>query len=291
MAKETVVKEPSSSCLCQECNEDPSLYQCPRCSRKTCSLTCCKAHKDRTGCSGKRNRTQFLPLARMSDQTIQSDYHFLEDVLKAVDGGKRLLKDVGATLTQQPHQKNSHDMRHTEDESSVPLHPMLRIQERHDEEEPSNKRQRTSIAPKWQQLVQQADLRGTTLVLMPPGMQRHVSNTTWYHSKTNILYWKVDFVIHQDNNSTRIISIPKLDENANVTEELKKPWPQYTNEHHLLLKRLPCPSNQPTYVELDRQTSTLKSALRNQTVIEYPTIELVPTTRLSQFPLSIEELG
>ena len=32
----------------------------------------------------------------MSDETIQSDYHFLEDVLQTVDGGKRLLHQVGA---------------------------------------------------------------------------------------------------------------------------------------------------------------------------------------------------
>lgn len=75
--------------LCQECKEHKFQYQCPRCSFRTCSLKCCKSHKERTGCNGKRDRTKFLSMAHMDDATMTSDYHFLEDILGAVERAKR----------------------------------------------------------------------------------------------------------------------------------------------------------------------------------------------------------
>ncbi|GAU44517.1 hypothetical protein TSUD_82230 [Trifolium subterraneum] len=44
---------------CEECKSNPSKYKCPGCSIQSCSLPCVKAHKLRTGCTGKRNQTQF----------------------------------------------------------------------------------------------------------------------------------------------------------------------------------------------------------------------------------------
>ena len=288
MTTETVTKEKIKIPLCQECNEGAQLYQCPGCARRTCCLACCKSHKERTGCNGKRNRTQYMPLAHMNDATMQSDYHFLEDVLQTVDGGKRLLRNVGAASTQQQQHENSTNETKNDGES-VFVHPMLKIQQVNDEEEPQPKRHRSNN--KWQRLVQQAELRATTLMLMPSGMQRHATNTTWYHQKTDTMYWKVDLNIHEADNtrSSRLVSIAKLDENATLGDELKKAFPSLNTDYHLLLKQLPCPSNQPRFIELDRET-TLKNALRDQTIIEYPTIEVVPTQALPKFPRAIEEI-
>lgn len=224
----------------------------------------------------------------MNDATLQSDYHFLEDVLQTVDGGKRLLKHVGAAAsTQQQQQQHVHKSENDE-ESELPHPIMMRIQQT---EEPPAKRQRTgSNNNKWQRLVHHADLRSTTLMLMPSGMQRHATNTTWYHIKTDTIYWKVDLNIHDaDTNTQRLVSISKFDENATLQDEIVNKAGLNNTEHHLLLKQLPCPSNQPRFVELDRQT-TLKNALRDQTVIEYPTIEVVPTKALQKFPRTIQEM-
>lgn len=118
------------SSLCQECSENIFRYQCPRCSLRTCSLRCCKAHKERTDCNGKRDRTKYLPLAHMNDGTIDSDYHFLEDVLGAVERAKRTVGGVGTNLTSHKNgnnkrQKQSHgDFSKNQGDSEVP-HPML----------------------------------------------------------------------------------------------------------------------------------------------------------------------
>ncbi|KDO46088.1 hypothetical protein CISIN_1g047076mg [Citrus sinensis] len=58
--------------ICQECKYKVSKYKCPGCSIRTCSLACVKAHKQRTGCSGNRNVTQFVPLSQFNDNILLS---------------------------------------------------------------------------------------------------------------------------------------------------------------------------------------------------------------------------
>jgi hypothetical protein len=58
--------------LCEECKANPSKYKCPGCSVRSCSLPCVKAHKQRAGCTGKRNQTQFVPLSQFDDNLLVS---------------------------------------------------------------------------------------------------------------------------------------------------------------------------------------------------------------------------
>eukprot|EP00978_Attheya_sp_CCMP212_P002723 scaffold5585_cov57-Attheya_sp.AAC.5 len=75
---------------CQMCRSKVALYKCPRCFVKTCSLECVKSHKLDRQCDGKRDRTAFCRVSQFTDQTLKSDYHFLEDVLAALpSSGKR----------------------------------------------------------------------------------------------------------------------------------------------------------------------------------------------------------
>lgn len=57
---------------CEECKSNPSKYKCPGCSMQSCSLPCVKAHKARTGCTGKRNQTQFVPISQFNDSILLS---------------------------------------------------------------------------------------------------------------------------------------------------------------------------------------------------------------------------
>jgi hypothetical protein len=47
-------------------------YRCHGCSRLTCSLPCVQAHKRRTTCTGKRSRTEPVPIARFDDNQLLS---------------------------------------------------------------------------------------------------------------------------------------------------------------------------------------------------------------------------
>ncbi|XP_050226051.1 uncharacterized protein LOC126675454 [Mercurialis annua] len=82
--------------VCEECKENPSKYKCPGCSLHSCSLPCVKAHKHRTGCSGKRNQTQFVPLSQFNDRIILSDYNLLEETKRVAESAQRMREKLRA---------------------------------------------------------------------------------------------------------------------------------------------------------------------------------------------------
>ncbi|GLT62873.1 hypothetical protein SLA2020_354760 [Shorea laevis] len=82
-----MAKEPA---FCKECKNHPSKYKCPGCSLRSCSLPCVKAHKQRTGCNGKRNMTKFVPLSEFDDNLLVSDYNLLEEVKRIAESAERI---------------------------------------------------------------------------------------------------------------------------------------------------------------------------------------------------------
>ncbi|ORX37142.1 hypothetical protein BD324DRAFT_566417, partial [Kockovaella imperatae] len=64
---------------CSICNRDPPKYTCPRCSYRTCSLTCSKAHKAKFECSGERDPTGYIPLKDVNHGIWADDYKWLEE--------------------------------------------------------------------------------------------------------------------------------------------------------------------------------------------------------------------
>lgn len=73
---------------CHECSDAKkktvAIYTCPRCSAHTCCLECCKAHKMRTKCSGKRPSSDFLRVSQMNDSTLAKDYTFLNTISNSI---------------------------------------------------------------------------------------------------------------------------------------------------------------------------------------------------------------
>jgi hypothetical protein len=285
-----------------------------------------------------------MPMGRMDDSTVNSDYHFLEDVLGQVESGKRLLRQVGeAASAEQAGQANAKRQRRgqesTEGEDEViSSHPLIQSAEASaDARLPGLAVQQPSAAtnatkspqqhahPKWRHFEQQCTNRGVNLLLMPPGLERHKSNKS--HLKKDVLYWTVEWRIHQSLTTTAAatesttptestarssastlppvrVLLSKISEQTIVRQAIQqvepseksssttvdsediKDWSNYS----LLLKRLPCPSHQPYYVKIS-DASTLASALKDMTVIEYPTIEVVPVSRSAEFPLAIQDMS
>ncbi|VDM34057.1 unnamed protein product [Hydatigera taeniaeformis] len=75
--------EKSRSRVCSICLASEAKYTCPRCSVRTCSLRCCKAHKDATMCSGKRDVAAFVARKNYDYFAFLSDYRFLESLDRA----------------------------------------------------------------------------------------------------------------------------------------------------------------------------------------------------------------
>ncbi|KAJ1431360.1 Zinc finger, HIT-type [Sesbania bispinosa] len=95
---------PKGPMLCEECKSNPSKYKCPGCSIHSCSLPCVKAHKERTGCTGKRNQTQFVPLSHFDDNILLSDYNLLEEMKRVAESAQRMRTKLGVhTYFKLPH--------------------------------------------------------------------------------------------------------------------------------------------------------------------------------------------
>ncbi|XP_010457561.1 PREDICTED: box C/D snoRNA protein 1 [Camelina sativa] len=75
--------------VCEECKLNPWKYKCPGCSIRSCGLSCVKAHKKRTGCTGKRKLTDFVPLSQFDDNLLLSDYNMLEETKRVAESARR----------------------------------------------------------------------------------------------------------------------------------------------------------------------------------------------------------
>lgn len=219
--------------ICTICNEAISLYRCPRCSIRTCSLTCCRIHKSRgDGCNGLRDRVAFTSLRNFSDSTVLSDYHFLEDVLTVQESGKRVAGNLkGGEGRGRPQDAKRRKRGVPEEEvarnDSILTSPLLESNAPNSQTksntafilkacgvqphpppssdkptepnttDPQDEAWLLTQPPAKQRLVHQARERNVRLLLMPAMMQRHVMNkTTRYDAKKDSIFWKVDFCFH-----------------------------------------------------------------------------------------------
>lgn len=360
--------------LCQECREKEILYQCPRCYRRTCSLACCRSHKATSGCTGKRDVTAFLPIGSMTDATVASDFHFLEDIVGRVDAGKRLLRSMGGnSSSSSADHRGKRPRRHLHDDNKnsgggetndheVPPqqhpHPMLQAVANSESFKlhrilPQQQQQQTtttggvvthhSNAGRQNYFQQKAAAAGVNVLVLPSAMERHQVNTSNVVKKKNgggvqlLLHWTVELVwmYNNDNGETaplqndptrrptatvllhnipetslvsEVVALhhhrqmmktpapapPRLDESSSATAEAS---------YSVLLKKLPCPSNRPIYVEILLTSpataaaaamiatpTTIADALRDMTVVEFPTFYVVPRNRLAGFSRAFEEV-
>jgi len=222
----------------------------------------------------------------MDDGAAQSDYFFLEDVLKQVQTGKQAFKDTGGSLSR-CKKKPRMNVNESDGEGEVPEHVIL--------QQTSNQtplmqqkvaRQPVSLPQKWRCLRDQASQRGVKLIYRPPGMARHKNNRSFYHKKRNCIVWTVECVDHRVGASRRLQqleetqSIACLDRNNNDGADANTIF---------LIKKLPCRANNPLYVKLSPEM-LLSDAIRDMTIYDFPTLELISTNQFDKFPVAIESL-
>ncbi|CAG0922626.1 unnamed protein product, partial [Notodromas monacha] len=70
---------------CDICEEHSAKYKCPRCDKRTCSLSCVKKHKVRYDCCGQRDRAKFVPVKKFSNLDLLNDYRFLEEAARVAE--------------------------------------------------------------------------------------------------------------------------------------------------------------------------------------------------------------
>ena len=185
----------------------------------------------------------------------------------------------------------------------------------------SRQNNRSNANNKVDYLVRQAQLKGINLLRMPCGMSRRVSNTSKYNKKNDCITWKIELIFHakrsivaEENDTTTNQSTKpttfKVESTMSDTLTLKQELGKHLDVHPgntvtrstlkafasiprksllVFMKCLPCSSAAPKYHLLDSD-ATLVDCLRDKTVIEYPTFEVVIEDDKERFPLMISEI-
>lgn len=142
--------------LCDECGSNPWKYRCPGCPIKSCSLPCVKSHKARTGCGGKRSRTEFVPLSEFDDDLLISDYNLLEETKRVAESARRMGAAIDGFRGYVGYR--------------LPVH--------------------------LQKLRNAANLRKTRLLLLPPGMSKRKMNRSRYDPRKKSIFWTIEWRFH-----------------------------------------------------------------------------------------------
>ena len=163
---------PASSPLhCSTCGASPPRYCCPGCSTSSCSLACVTSHKARTGCTGKRPRTSYVPLAQFTAGQLQHDLFFLEEVSR----------EAGKTMRHPLLQKAAMHVREkgAEDEGAGIVSAFAG----------------GAVGGRSVALQRECMRRGIKVMVMPEGMKRHQINSSGYQARTGELSWHVEWLL------------------------------------------------------------------------------------------------
>ncbi|KAF8272525.1 hypothetical protein EI94DRAFT_1566131 [Lactarius quietus] len=161
---------------CQVCSSRVAIYTCPCCATQTCSLPCSSTHKTRTGCTGVRDKTKFVPMNGYTYGTMMDDYVFLEDV------GRRV-SECGEDIV-----RNGYRMLRG-GRGRGPVRPGRGASEK-----------------KRDTLKFQLELREIEVELLPSGMERRKLNHSTWDTKRKVAFLTVEYNIHPS---------PSLDANPN----------------------------------------------------------------------------
>ncbi|KDN69554.1 putative HIT zinc finger [Colletotrichum sublineola] len=82
--------DPLLTSLCAICHTEPPRYKCPRCTIRTCSLTCTKRHKAWSSCNGIRDATAYVPPSKLKTPAgVDHDFNFLAGIERAVQRSEK----------------------------------------------------------------------------------------------------------------------------------------------------------------------------------------------------------
>ena len=72
--------------LCEICKKEEYKYNCPRCSIKTCSVKCVKAHKNKFGCDGEKDKFRLvIKQEDYNEQVFHRDVKFLNNAINDIN--------------------------------------------------------------------------------------------------------------------------------------------------------------------------------------------------------------
>ncbi|KAK8516505.1 hypothetical protein V6N13_097795 [Hibiscus sabdariffa] len=215
---------------CEECKKKASKYTCPGCRLRSCSLPCVNAHKQRTGCNGKRNATSFVPLSQFDDNLLISDYNLLEETKRVAETAERIRSKLCNTTNSSYHPRFK---------LTYPLRTL-----------------RTAAAS-----------RRTKLLFLPSGMSRRETNQTQFNHWKKCISWTIEWRFHStdvvllDHGVHEDTSLCSLIENHLQPSPWNHPLRRFCEEQldHLKFFIRKYPKGKSPFQELD-----IKAPIRQQ---------------------------
>eukprot|EP00730_Choanoeca_flexa_P011449 TRINITY_DN2570_c0_g1_i1.p1 TRINITY_DN2570_c0_g1~~TRINITY_DN2570_c0_g1_i1.p1 ORF type:complete len:392 (+),score=57.58 TRINITY_DN2570_c0_g1_i1:90-1265(+) len=251
--------DPSRCCMCQ----NKPKYKCPGCHRRTCCLACVKQHKVDFDCDGKRPRSRFVSSkSQLTEQTMWQDYCLLEDAGRQRGAISRPVSNSLVTATggtSQGRYRNQGRLR------SVAASHQIRLE------------------------------------FLPDVFERHRRNTSRAHDNLARIYWHVEVVFRAAGIRHHQEHVPSARPLSQILDEYFEPKESNAIlRHHVpfrlsdyvkagkeklvvMIQRLDRPANDPGYISVPLAT-TLRDALRNLRVVEYPTLYVATPAEASAYP-------
>ncbi|KLO05951.1 hypothetical protein SCHPADRAFT_861836 [Schizopora paradoxa] len=164
---------PPPKATCAVCTIQNAKYTCPRCALKSCSLSCSNTHKQQTGCTGIRNKVEYVPMNAYGYGTLMNDYVFLEEVgRKTEEWGRKIAKDgiargSGNARAGRARGRGGHG--------------------------------RGAIGQKMDRrayLAMQLSFRDVDMEVLPLGMERTKRNQSHWDSKSKTAQFTIEFTLH-----------------------------------------------------------------------------------------------
>eukprot|EP00850_Spirogloea_muscicola_P016336 SM000131S26766 [mRNA] locus=s131:296633:298276:- [translate_table: standard] len=250
----------AAAAVCSLCRGAAAKYRCPRCDTRTCSARCVAAHKAAPpGCSGRRDRTAFVPLQAFTDATIVSDYKLLEEALQQRGKAKRLREQLegsarqvsqrggaAASLCRQARNRGT---------TLVLLAPAM-----------SRSKANTSFYDRRRRCI--------------------FWRVDWVSEAAAVTLSspKVDESLEIAEAFARALGAHAGQE---LAQKLAADCDAHTSQLQFLVRKEPSPANEPTFYKL-LANEPLRLQLANKTVIEYPVVFVVTPANVSQYPLATD---
>ncbi|KAK8192998.1 hypothetical protein IWZ00DRAFT_260529 [Phyllosticta capitalensis] len=101
--------EPLLSDLCRICNKNPPKYRCPRDDVRTCSLPCVQRHRQWAQCDGKRDPAAYVKKSQLlTPAGVDRDYNFLTSLERSLQRADENAQRAGPDHRPRTPQKLQH---------------------------------------------------------------------------------------------------------------------------------------------------------------------------------------
>ncbi|GAB1215421.1 hypothetical protein ATERTT37_004608 [Aspergillus terreus] len=262
--------------LCTICHINAPKYRCPRCSTRTCSLPCSRRHKLWSQCSGIRDPAAYLRRSELATESaFDRDFNFITGIERGLERAERDVENRGIR-----------GRSGVLDPAAVGLEHEVESYE----SGPGDKKRKRGPGAEGPGLVKGeagflrgAENAGVRVVRAPRGMSRNKANATRWHPK----YVEREQPVSETEPQVQDESAPPSTSTnvQNTAPDAEDAQPNRTStppdrisshsDLYFYLHRPRTATKQPVVIPVDPQ-ATLASALRDRTVLEFPSIYVLP---------------